>query len=238
MDILMSNCQLSKKNPNYRQSRFLSFQKLTPLFLIKQRYPGTLAILATFLFRTLVLVKYLKINCILNRISDDINTVWYRRKFASLKNLHLVGKAGFVVAGSGKIFAKNLSVFAPYYPVGMYASSGAEIIIGDVFLNQGVGISSASQITIEDETIISDMTIIMDTDWHGIDGQKTKVEPVHIGRHVWIGFRCTILKGVTIGNYSIIGAGSVVTHSVPSNAIFAGNPAKQIGVTKNGYSQF
>ena len=162
--------------------------------------------------------------------------MWYGRKFASLKRLHLVGRAGLVITGLGKIYAKNLSILASYYPVGMYTALDARMFIGDVFLNQGVGISCASQITIGDETIISDMTKIMDTDWHGIDGQKAKVEPINIGRHVWIGFRCTILKGITIGDFSVIGAGSVVTRSVPSHTIFAGNPAKQIGTTMTGYT--
>jgi acetyltransferase-like isoleucine patch superfamily enzyme len=170
-------------------------------------------------------------------LMDTINTLRYKRKFASLKKLHLVGRAGLVIVGSGKINAGHLSIFAPYYPVGLFAGSGAKISFGDIFLNQGVGISCASQITIENGSIISDMTKITDTDWHGIDGKPTKVEPIYIGRHVWIGFRSTILKGVTIGDYSIIGAGSVVTRSVPSNTIFAGNPARKIGETKSGYTQ-
>lgn len=46
--------------------------------------------------------------------------------------------------------------------------------------------------------------------------------------NVFIGARCIILKGVTIGENSIVGAGSVVTKSIPANEIWAGNPAKFI----------
>ena len=149
----------------------------------------------------------------------------------------MVGRPGLVIGGTGEIHAGRLTIFAPYYPVGMFACPKAKIFIGDdVFLSQGVGISCASQVTIDDETMVSDMTDIMDTDWHGIDGKPAKVAPIHIGRHVWIGTKCTILKGVTIGDYSIIGAGSVVTSPVPSNTIYAGNPARQIGITKTGYT--
>ena len=49
-----------------------------------------------------------------------------------------------------------------------------------------------------------------------------------IQKNVWIGARSIILPGVTIQSDSIIGAGSVVTNDVPSNSIFAGNPAKLI----------
>ncbi len=53
-------------------------------------------------------------------------------------------------------------------------------------------------------------------------------KPVKIGKNVWIGASCTILPGVCIGDNSIIGAGSVVTKSIPKNAIVVGNPAKII----------
>jgi maltose O-acetyltransferase len=50
--------------------------------------------------------------------------------------------------------------------------------------------------------------------------------PITIGNDVWIGGSCVILPGITIGNNSIIAAGSVVTKDVPANSIVAGNPAK------------
>ena len=53
-------------------------------------------------------------------------------------------------------------------------------------------------------------------------------KPVHIKENVFIGAHSIILKGVVIGENSIIGAGSVVTKSIPSNQIWAGNPAKYI----------
>ena len=55
-----------------------------------------------------------------------------------------------------------------------------------------------------------------------------KCAPVVIENNVFIGAHCIILKGVSIGENSIIGAGSVVTKNVPANQIWAGNPAKFI----------
>lgn len=49
--------------------------------------------------------------------------------------------------------------------------------------------------------------------------------PVHIGDNVWVGANATILPGVTIGNCSVIAAGSVVTKDVPEKVLVAGNPA-------------
>ena len=171
----------------------------------------------------------------LNNVLDSINTIRYSRKFTSLKRLHLHGHGGLIIIRRGKIYADNLSISAFHYPVGIYSGPGSELFLGNIFLNQGVGISCFSRIKISDETLIGERTVIMDSDWHGIDGNMPKVEPVFIGKHVWIGLNCIILKGVSIGDYSIIGAGSVVTHSVPPNTIVAGNPAKPIGTTKTGY---
>ena len=53
-------------------------------------------------------------------------------------------------------------------------------------------------------------------------------KPIHIGNNVWFGAGVTVLPGVTVGDNAIVGAGSVVTKDVPSNAVVAGNPARLI----------
>lgn len=53
-------------------------------------------------------------------------------------------------------------------------------------------------------------------------------KPIHIGNNVWFGAGVTVLPGITIGDNSIVGAGSVVTKDVPANVIVAGNPARLI----------
>jgi galactoside O-acetyltransferase len=50
--------------------------------------------------------------------------------------------------------------------------------------------------------------------------------PVRIGNNVWIGSNAVILPGITIGDNSVIGAGSVVTHDIPENVIAVGNPCR------------
>ncbi len=52
--------------------------------------------------------------------------------------------------------------------------------------------------------------------------------PIHIGRNVWIGAGAVILPGVTIGDNSVIGAGSIVTKDIPANAVAYGNPCRVI----------
>ena len=53
-------------------------------------------------------------------------------------------------------------------------------------------------------------------------------DPVMIGKNCWIGANVTICPGVTIGENSVIGAGSLVLHDVPENSVAAGNPCKVI----------
>ena len=56
--------------------------------------------------------------------------------------------------------------------------------------------------------------------------------PIFIGENVWIGINVRICKGVTIGDNTVIGAGSVVTHDIPSDTIAFGSPAKVVRENK------
>ena len=159
---------------------------------------------------------------------------FYKRKFTFVgSGLRIKGKV--LVRGPGRIFAgDNVSLI---HSQGLWArTETAKIKLGNnVFLNYGVAIIAAESVGIGDETIIGNDTWIMDSDWHGIDGHEPKTQPVEIGKHVWIGIRSLILKGVTIGDNAIIAAGSVVTHNVDAFTLVAGNPAKEIRKT-TGYT--
>lgn len=118
----------------------------------------------------------------------------------------------------------------------IYAIDNAEIIIGD-----NVGMSSPviwahKRIEIKDNVKIGGNCIIMDTDSHSLDYDKRRdpsvdwgvAKPIIIEEDVLIGMNTIVLKGVTIGARTIIGAGSVVTKSLPSDCIACGNPARII----------
>ena len=106
------------------------------------------------------------------------------------------------------------------------------IEVGDcVLMSPGSRVSASDEITIGDGVMLANGVYITDSDWHGIydrTERDEKATPVHIGRNVWLGDHSTVLKGVTIGENSVVAARAVVTKDVPANVIVAGNPAKVV----------
>lgn len=112
-----------------------------------------------------------------------------------------------------------------------------EIFIGN---NCSIGeychITALNRITIGDGLLTGRFVYIGDNAHGGLSKEEAGIPPIQrplnskgeikIGRNVWIGDKVSIFGGVTIGNNVIIGAGSIVTHNVPSNCMVAGIPAK------------
>ena len=94
-------------------------------------------------------------------------------------------------------------------------------------LNENVKIHARAQVNIGAGVIVGPNVIIA-SGGHDILNLKPKCSPICIGKGVFIGARAIILEGVKIGDYAIIGAGSVVTKDIPSNTVYAGAPAKFI----------
>ena len=100
-----------------------------------------------------------------------------------------------------------------YANVGLTILDGAPVTFGDnVFVGPYCGFHTAG---------------------HPLDaGQRNRgleyARPITVGDNVWFGAQCCVLPGVTIGSGSVIGAGSVVTHDIPSGVLAAGNPCRVI----------
>ncbi len=153
-------------------------------------------------------------------------------------DLHIDRRSRVVIGAECRIksgFAEN--AVGGYRRLGVWTFPGAALTIG-----QGVGLSGstivcANSISIGDEVYIGGDCNIYDTDFHSINPEdrlarpdtKIKTAPIVIERRSFIGGHSLILKGVTIGEEAVIGAGSVVTRNVPAREIWAGNPAKFVG---------
>jgi len=117
--------------------------------------------------------------------------------------------------------------------------------VGDFTLLNGVLLMAEEHIEIGSYCLMSWNVGIADSDFHPILPAQRRVDamalapyfkdrpprpkletrPVHIADNVWIGMNAIILKGVSIGENSVVAAGSVVTKNIPANTVVAGNPA-------------
>lgn len=119
-----------------------------------------------------------------------------------------------------------------YSPCKLRTLPGGNIRIGNRVALNGTSVTSRRSVQIGDGTMIAANVVIIDADLHRQWPPDTRMRfpdsgvPVTIGRNVWIGMGTMVLKGSTIGDNSIIGAGSVVTSNVPANVVAAGNPAR------------
>ncbi len=105
------------------------------------------------------------------------------------------------------------------------------ITIGDACLmSPGSRITASDEVVVGDGVMLANSAYITDCDWHSIYDRMVRDEPmpVHIGDNVWLGDGSAVLKGVTIGENSVVAARAVVTRDVPPNVVVAGSPAKVI----------
>lgn len=141
----------------------------------------------------------------------------------------------------GNNFSMNNSVRGN--PIGCYerctfvVDTGAELAIGDNVGISQTALISHCRLSVGNNVKIGGGTCFYTSDLHSLnpkirnsteDLKNRNNAPVLISNNVFIGIRCMILKGVTIGENFIIGTGSVVTQSIPANQVWYGNSTRLI----------
>lgn len=191
------------------------------------------------------LIKFLNLPSTLRiKLYPHINRLILKANGAVFgKNLQIPGKVSWLIEGSKLNIGDNfylssgngVNPIASNLQADVYVEPGATLTIGN-----NVGMSSTrlwihESARIGNNVKIGGCVLITDTDAHPMDymarrssNEGTKSAPVVIEDDVWIGAHCIILKGVTIGARSVIGAGSVVTKSIPADCVAAGNPCRVI----------
>ena len=126
----------------------------------------------------------------------------------------------------GQEVDEGFGLFPPFY-----TNCGKNIHLGkNVFINSGCHFQDQGGIYIGDGTFIGH-NVVLATLNHDLNPNSRGdmwPKPIHLGKKVWIGSGAIVLPGVTIGDNSVIAAGSVVTKNVPENSVYGGNPAKLI----------
>lgn len=128
---------------------------------------------------------------------------------------------------------KNLSI-----KPGFFCDMGVNLHVGDDFLtNYNVTILDMASVTIGNNVWLGPgVGLFAVAHPTSAAGRKEKLgiaKPITLGDNVWVGGNASILMGVTIGNNAVIGAGSVVTHDIPDNAVAVGNPARVVRYIDN-----
>jgi acetyltransferase-like isoleucine patch superfamily enzyme len=165
-------------------------------------------------------------------------------------NSYPVLSGRLLIKGKGKIMLGNsvrINSSLNSNPVGLvtqsvlFAYENAEIVIGN---NVGISNSllcSMNSVVIEDDVLVGGGAQIFDNDFHSIlfvhriqkPDTNINISPVKIQRGAFIGCNSIIGKGVTVGERSIVAAGSVVVKSIPPDEIWGGNPARFIKKIEN-----
>ena len=127
----------------------------------------------------------------------------------------------------GKRVDDSFVLIPPFYTAG-----GTDISVGrNVFVNQNCTFYDLGGLTISDDVMIGPSVSII-TSGHPLEPSQRRAlvigKPIVVERNVWIAANATIIGGVTVGENSVVAAGSVVTRDVPPNTLVGGNPASVI----------
>ncbi len=164
------------------------------------------------------------------------------RKVRVGKGTQIIGKIELQGHGTVEI-GENVKIYSNWRKNPVGGGTGRTVLqtIGDgkIIIGDNTGISHAtfvsrSGIELGNNVLVGGGVQIFDNDFHPVNyrerqkNENIKKSPVVVEDNVFIGANSIILKGVRIGEGAVIGAGSVVTKSVPANEVWAGNPARYV----------
>ena len=182
------------------------------------------------------------------------------KKISLCGNIHILGKfPHFKIPKNGRVeFGHNVVLNSDFYQSNTALTfrckfvTGYEgkISVGENTMFNGGCVVAYEEVIIGKNCQFASSTMIADTNFHPVDARERELQVtgkpflfssvknarIKIGNNVWVGWNCTILKGVQIGDNTIVAAGSVVTSGVyPENSILAGNPAKVVKTLPESY---
>ena len=168
----------------------------------------------------------------LSKVSAVLQARWYLRKTRLGRKVRLNGKPLIHPAGE-IIIGDRCRLVATMGGLELGTGADGKLEIGEnTFINYGTSVAAMDHVKIGCDCNIGTYCMIMDNDFHRLEPERRneapESEPIIIGNNVWLGGRVIVLKGVTIGDGSVIAAGSIVTKDIPPRSLAAGSPAKVV----------
>lgn len=163
---------------------------------------------------------------LLRLFSMGLNTARYRYLQKCVGKGTIVGRHTEIINASRVRIGRECLLQDAIY---LRAGTQGSIVIGDrAALNSFCRIFGHGRVEIGEDTQIGPGSLITTTE-HDYQGElETSFKAVVIGKGVWVGANVTVLPGIEIGDYAVIGAGSVVTRNIPPRAVAVGVPARVI----------
>jgi len=193
------------------------------------------------------MLKGKSVTGVVNKINNKIGIWRLLKQYYMIQGVKFGIKTYFkgwpIVKNNGTMVIGNRVIFESF-PDGEFCKTriitnfkDSKIEVGSGSTLRGTTIWASTEITIGDNFLSAPYVWIVDNDAHGVELGKrenkyAKSAPIKIGKNVWVGYHAMVLKGVTIGDNSIIAAGAIVTKDIPPNSIAAGVPAKVVKTLK------
>lgn len=158
---------------------------------------------------------------------------WYLRRATSVgPRVRLRGRPAVVTRGD-LVIGDRVQLVSTVAQLELVTGSNARLEIGERSLvNFGCSLVALERVSIGPRCLIGPHCMIMDTAFHDVDPvrrlEPPTAQPITIGENVWLGARVVVLPGITIGDDSVIGIGSIVTEDIPPGSVAVGSPAKVV----------
>lgn len=157
---------------------------------------------------------------------------WYLRGADVARTVRLTGKP-FVINRGTMVIRDRVRLISNVATLELATEPGGVLDIGArCYINYGCSLAASKLVKLGADCHIGTHCILMDNDFHRLEperrNERPESKPIVLEDNVWLGGRVIVLAGVTIGEDSVIGAGSVVTRDIPPKVIAAGVPARVI----------
>jgi acetyltransferase-like isoleucine patch superfamily enzyme len=162
-----------------------------------------------------------------------LNARWYLRHAIVADRVRLYGRRPRVVNRGQMFIGQRARLVSTVATLELETARDGVLTIGErVFVNYGTSISASRLVQIGNDCNIGTHCMLIDNSFHHVEperrNERPESSPIVLGTNVWLGARVIVLPGVTIGDGSVVAAGSVVVKNVPRRTLVGGIPAKVI----------